>query len=208
MTPSGDPVLADPAAVDQLELEIRQLSGITFVGFGDRDGGLLIEVAAREGADTVALRAAVERVAATLLDGNVVVEVLGERRDGRRAERERLQVALPVPGTATVELHLAFGHRRTAVEADGDDAVAVARAVVAGLGILGLPTPFGVTAAHNLPPELGSGTIVLLEDARTGEPRRGLARGRTPAEAAARAVLNALNRFLQPSVPCPEPAAS
>ncbi len=206
MTLPGHPALVDPVAIDQLELELRQLAGITFVGFGERDGALAIEIAAREGSDTAALRTAVERIAAALLDGNLVVEVLGERSDDRRGQRVRLRVAVPVAAVGTVELHLALGHRRTAVEADAGDAIAAGRAVVAGLETLGLPTPFGVTAAHELPPDLGSGTLVLLEDTRTGEHRRGLARGATPAEAAARAVLNALNRFLQPAAPGSAPA--
>lgn len=187
------------SAMDQLELEVRQLGGVSFVGFGVRDDALLVEVAADPGAEHSELRSDVQRLAASLFDAPVVVELLGSPPAPPRAERVRLQVTLSAGGAGTVEIHLAYGHRRTVVEVDHDDLVAVARAVVGGLGILGLPTPFGVTAVHAVPPDLGSGIVVLLEDARTGEPRRGLAGGRTTAEATAKAVLNGLNRFLQPA---------
>ena len=38
--------------------------------------------------------------------------------------------------------------------------------------------------------------MAVLRDTRTGELRRGVANGHTPADAAARAVLHALNRSL------------
>jgi hypothetical protein len=199
LSPEQVPGAANP--YDQLELEVRQLEGVTFVGLDDQGGRLLVEVAGDEDADadTEGLRLEVQRLASTFVDGEVVVSIMrggnGPRGDGRVA----LQVALPVPGTASVELHLAFRERRAAVEADGDDGAAVARAVITGLGVLGFPAPYGVVAAHELPDELGAGTIVLLEHATTGERRRGLAHGRSAADSAARAVLNALNRFLQPA---------
>jgi hypothetical protein len=59
--------------------------------------------------------------------------------------------------------------------------------------------PFEPVVVHALPAELGSGTLVLLEDPVSGDTRRGVSGGASPAESTARAVLNALNRYLQPA---------
>lgn len=200
-TPEPVATLEDAMGVDQLELEVRQLAGVTFVGVGRRDGSLLVEVAAADGAELAALRAEVHRLAAALVDGPVIVEVLGRTDENRPEARVRLQVTLPLPGTTAAELHLAYRQRRTAVQADESDGLAVAGAVLAGLAALGLPAPWTATVVHALPEEIGAGALVVLEHHRSGETRRGVARGRSQADAVARAVLNALNRFLEGARP-------
>lgn len=205
----SEPVAAldDGNGLDRLELEVRQLSGVSFVGVAHRDGGLLVEVAAAAGADLAALRVEVQRLATALLEGPVAVEVLGRTDEARPEARVRLQVSLPVAGTSTIELHLAYRQRRTSVQADTTDGLAVAGAVLAGLTALGLPTPWDTTTVHELPEAVGAGALVVVEHHRSGETRRGVARGRSPADAVARAVLNALNRFFEGSgAPPPEPA--
>jgi hypothetical protein len=200
-------IAPDPRVIDQLELELRQLAGVTFVAFADRSGVTVIEVAAEAGSDTERLQAEATRLALAQVDGEVVVEMVdavgapAAPGDGR----VRLLVTLPVGAGRSVEVHLAHRGRRATVEAGSEDRLAVADAVIAGLAMLGLGVPYEPVAAHALSPDLGSGTLVILEDATTGQSRRGLASGRTPADSTARAVLNALNRVLQASSRPPVP---
>lgn len=188
-----------PAAVlDRLELELRQLGGVSLVSFAERGGSLQVELVAEQLDDAERLRASAERVAARHIHGHVVVAVVTTPAEGPLEGRVRLTVS----GTRTggdVEVHLAFRDRRVAVRAPGDDRLAVAQAVVSGLQELAPPMPFEPVVVHALPAELGSGTLVLLEDPVSGDTRRGVSGGASPAESTARAVLNALNRYLQPA---------
>ncbi len=198
---SGTEVLSSPGetgGLDRFELEVRRLVGVSFVGIDHRSDPLSVEVAA-SGVDIPALRAEVHRLAVALLDGPVTVEILGRAEATGARARVRVEVTPPLAGGSSVELHLSHHQRRVMVEADGSDDRAVAEAVVAGLGALGLTAPWDVARVHDLPGEAGGGVLVVLDHRRTGETRPGLARGRSRPEALARAVLNALNRFLEPS---------
>jgi hypothetical protein len=188
-----------PAAVlDRLELELRQLGGVSLVSFAERGGSLQVELVAEELDDAERLRASAERVAARHIHGHVVVAVVTTPAEGPLEGRVRLTVSGARTG-GDVEVHLAFRDRRVVVRAAGDDRLAVAQAVVSGLQELAPPMPFEPVVVHALPVELGSGTLVLLEDPVSGDTRRGVSGGASPAESTARAVLNALNRYLQPA---------
>jgi hypothetical protein len=190
---------------DSLELELRQLPGVSFVAFGERHGATLVELAASDDTDVDELRAEALRVVVGYLEGPVVIEVVdsptaaADARAGRSGVR--VQLILTLPGTAEggAEVHLAHLDRRVAVHAGDGDRAWTAAAVLQGLAELGLAVPYAVDAIHALPTELGSGTLVALRDPLTGELRRGVATGRSPVEATARAVLSALNRYLQPA---------
>jgi hypothetical protein len=183
------------AALDILELELRQLGGVSLVSFAERGGSLQVELVAEQLEDAERLKASAERVAARHVHGHVVVAVVATPAEGPLEGRVRLS-----------EAHLAFRDRRVSVVAPSDDRFAVAKAVVAGLQDLAPPMPFEPIVVHALPAELGSGTLVVLEDPVTGDTRRGISGGASPAESTARSVLNALNRYLQPSPFNGEPA--
>ena len=197
-TPDPVPPVED-GGLDQLELEIRQLAGVGFVAIARLDDRLLVEAAVARGADLASVRSEIHRLATCLADVPVVVELLDQGDEAGEGGRVRLAVSVPVPGQLGVELHLAHHDRRAAVTSDGGDGPAVARAVISGLGVLGLLVPWGVRAVQDLPSEVGGGALVVLEHVRTGEVRRGVAEGRSRPDAYARAVLSALNRFLEAS---------
>ncbi len=76
------------------------------------------------------------------------------------------------------------------------DTLAVGRAVLQALRGLGADVPFDVVGLYALPSDWGAGLIAVVRNSRTGELRRGVANGHSPADAAARAVLHALNRSI------------
>jgi hypothetical protein len=184
--------------LDLLELELRQLGGVSLVSFAERGGSLQVELVAEQFDDADRLKASAERVAARHVRGHVVVGVVQAPAEGPLEGRVRLTVSSRRVDR-DVEIHLAFRERRVTVIAPGDDRFAVAIAVVAGLRELAPPVPFEPIVVHGLPAELGSGTLVVLEDPVSGETRRGVSGGASPAESTARSVLNALNRYLQPA---------
>jgi hypothetical protein len=191
-----------PATMDALELELRQLDGVGYVSFPERQSRTVIGVAVHPGADAADVRAEAHRLAVRHLAGPIEVEIVGDEHPPaprHRGMRVRLLLSLRPSGDDRVELHLAQGDRRAVVEAMASDSVAVASQVVRALEQLGYRTPFVVESVHDLSPELGSGSLVVLRHPLSGQRRRGLANGATSAEAHARAVLNALNRYLQPS---------
>jgi hypothetical protein len=201
-SPGSDAQGMAPAVMDALELELRQLEGVGYVSFPERQARTVIGLAVHPGVDPAEVSVEAHRLAVRHLEGPIEVEIVGDepapisRRSGMRV---RLLLSLRPNGDDRVELHLAQGDRRVVVEAVAADSVAVASQVLRALEELGYPSPFVVDAVHDLSPELGSGSLVVLRHPLTGQRRRGLANGPTGAEAHARAVLNALNRYLQPS---------
>jgi hypothetical protein len=117
--------------------------------------------------------------------------------DAHLDARVRLVLAAPRLGRTEVEVHLSFRDRRVTVVAPADDRVAGASAVVTALRELVPSLPYEAVMAHGLPSEMGAGTLVVLENPTTREVRRGVSGGASVAESTARAVLNALNRYLQ-----------
>jgi hypothetical protein len=197
----ADDAMVDATAIDRLELELRQLGGVGFVAFAERSGAVHVELGVEPGADPALIRAEATRLTLGALDGEVVVELVvdggGPSAPGR--PRVRLLAVVELPDRPVARLHLGYAERQVTVETSSTDRLAVARAVVAGLGELGFAVPYEPAAAHGLAEELGSGTLVILREPRTGEIRRGLAGGRGAADSTARSVLSALNRFLSPA---------
>ncbi len=200
MSTLPDPSLpAGDGGLDQLELEVRQLAEVSFVGIARLDDRLLVEAAVLPGADVASVRSEISRLALCLSELPAVVELLDHGDDPRPGGRVRVSVSGPATGSSGVEVHLRHHDRMVAVTPDGGDGPAVARAVLSGLSLLGFLAPWGVRVVEDLPEELGGGTLVVLEHLRSGELRRGVADGRSLDESCARAVLGALNRFLGPS---------
>lgn len=198
----------NPATVDALELELRQIPGVEFVAFDEVHGATLIEVAADPSSDHEEVRAEALRMALGHVEGPVVVEMVGAEAAGRARPyrpvlRVRLSLTLVEPSRPMVELHLGHGGRSVVAEARAGDHGSVVAAVVAALADLGLPVPFRLVAVHALSPDLGSGTLVVFHDPVTGQVRRGIATGSSGEESTARAVLNALNRYLQTATSSP-----
>jgi hypothetical protein len=182
---------------DALELELRQLSGVWFVSFSDQDGLTVIEIVVGPGADHARVREEATRCAVTHLEEPAETRILVPPREQTlpsRRERVKLVLVLPSDGGAAIEVQLSRGFQRYSTRAVAGDTAAVGRAVVEALRGLGANAPFDVVGIHALPSDWGAGLLAVLRDTTTGELRRGVATGRAPADAAARAVLAALNR--------------
>ena len=184
---------------DALELELRQLPGVWFVSFTEDEGTTVIELAVRPGTEQAKVRDEAARSAANHLDGPAEIRVLQPPREqllSPRGERVRLVLVLPSDGGASIEVQLARGPQHYASRALAGDTTSVGRAVIEALRGVGAHAPFDVVGFHALPSDWGGGLLAVLRDTTTGELRRGVASGRAPADAAARAVLDAVNRSI------------
>lgn len=184
---------------EALELELRQLSGVVFVGFSQDEGTTYIELVATPISEHARVRDEAARAAVNHLEGPAEIRVLAPPDDQSaplRGDRARLLVVPPGDGDAAVEVQLSRGGQRYASRAIAGDTAAVGRAVLDALRGLGAIASFDLVGLHALPSDWGAGLLAVLRDTRTGELRRGVATGHTPADAAARAVLHALNRAL------------
>lgn len=185
---------------DALELELRQLPGVSFVSFADEEGTSFIEIVVSGEAEHAKVRDEAARCVVNYLEVPAEIRVFGPPPDQpavvNRASRVRLVLVLPSDGGAAIEVQLSRGAQRYSAKAIAGDTSAVGRAVLEALRGLGVQAPFDIVGFHALPSDWGAGVLAVLRDTTNGELRRGVATGRAPADAAARAVLAALNRSL------------
>ena len=178
--------------LDVLELELRRLPGVVFVGLQERHDVLVVQLMATPPASE-GLRNSAERVCRGHLDRPFAVEIAGSSRPARI---RLLDVNLrPYDGDVEVEVHLGWEGVRTIGRAAGSDATAAASATFEALHRLGAKVPFKVEAAALFEHVLGEGVMVVLGSETAGE-RYGVAAGRSVEQAAVRATLHALNRYL------------
>ncbi|MCU1460405.1 MAG: hypothetical protein JWO37_480 [Acidimicrobiales bacterium] len=185
------------AALDLLELELRQLPGVCLVAFDDRETTLVVQLGVEPGTDLVAVRERAGRATGSHLDRPAVVEVVGSDTEpvGGASRRVRLLATIELPD-GEIEVHLAMGERRTiGRRRQQDPATAAVDATLDALGAMDLDVPFSVRWVGGL----GDGTdkaVAVSLRATDGGGRYGVASGDNQVEAAARATLAALNRFL------------
>ncbi|HTW10998.1 MAG TPA: hypothetical protein VME46_26090 [Acidimicrobiales bacterium] len=185
---------------DALELELRQLPGVCFVSFADEEGTNFIELVVSAETEHAKVREEAARCVVNYLETPAEIRVFGPPPEQpltpSRASRVRLLLVLPSDGGASIEVQLSRGAQRSTAKAAAGDTTAVGRAVLDALRGLGVHSPYDIVGFHALPSDWGAGVLAVLRDASSGELRRGVATGRAPADAAARAVLDALNRSL------------
>ena len=70
-------------SLDLLELELRRLANVAFVGFHERSDTLVVQVLALASPDPGLLRSQAERICRAHLDGPFVVEIAGGTRPSR-----------------------------------------------------------------------------------------------------------------------------
>jgi len=185
---------------DALELELRQLPGVSFVSFSGEEGEMFIELVVTSSTEHSKVRDEAARCVAAHLESQAEIriyspppaEVVLPPSEGR----VRLALVLPSDGGATIEVQLSRGAQNFVSRAVAGDTGAVGRAVLEAVRGLGAHAPYEVVSFHALPADWGAGVLAILRDPATGEVRRGVASGRAPADAAARAVLDALNRLI------------
>jgi hypothetical protein len=201
---------AEQAALDRLELELRKLPEVLAVGFeGPSEGTdisddavITVHVFVAEDAQ----RALVEQQALDLgrlhVDRPLRVLIAPEMEDqgptvtipkAAAARVQLMSVALTEDG-ARVEVTL---ERDGATVVASGPAAALGGSVEAALGALaelGWAVPFSVASCVRL--SVGTAGAVLVHLVGSGGERLGVATGSTPQQAAVKATLHALNRWL------------
>lgn len=176
--------------LDLLELELRRLPHVAFVGFHERVDTLVVQVLALANPDPGALRSQAERACRAHLDRSFVVEIAG----GTRPSRIRLLDVQVVTG-GDVEVRLGYEGMCTVGRAPGGDPSAAASATFEALQAMGADVPFQVEAAALFEHVLGEGVMLVFGSEHAGQ-RYGVAAGASIEQAAVRATLHALNRYL------------
>ncbi len=188
---------SDAVVLDSFEVELRQLAGVLGVGIRPGAGRLEVCVVVEPAAelDEVAQRA--EELASYMLPWPVELEV-GRVACvvDRRFERVRLVSVRPGPGDEGLEVALYWNGTDAVAAEPGRGPEAAAEATLAALRGLGAKLPYSVARATRNPTEQGEAVLVVLVPDGEGPARFGAATGRDDEEAASKATLDALNRFL------------
>ena len=194
---------AETVPLDELELELRRLGGVSYVGFQEEEGALVVQLLAVGANDVGELRERAARLSRAHVAGPVIVEVdtgqsASEQPDDTE-ERVELLAVLPSMDNLEIEVHLAYGGLRTVGRGPAAiGPVEAATATLEALRSLRLAVPYKVLTASSLSGGIGDAVVVVLGVEGSGDRRFGIAAGKNDDEAAARATLQALNRSLVP----------
>jgi hypothetical protein len=191
--------------LDVLELELRRMPNVSFVGLRERPDALVVQVLALGHPDPNGLRLQVERACRAHLDRHFVVEIAGPVRPSRIRLLDVHVRAAEDGDEPEVEVHLGFEGVRTIGRGKAGDPSAAALATFEALTRLGASVPFRVEAAALFEHVLGEGVMLVLGSEVEGE-RYGVAAGANIEQAAVRATLHALNRFLSTQTLSAQPA--
>jgi hypothetical protein len=184
--------------LNRLELELRRLPGVAGVGFTEDEDVLCVHVEANATSGIAALRRQVVLHSRASIDRAVVVDI--HESDAAVADRGRVKlVAVRIERfSQEMEVHLAHRGVHTVGRGSAGSPTDAVDATMQALVDLGAELPFKVEAASApVSNEAEQAVIVILEPEDDGSGTRyGVARGSTIEEAAARATLHALNRYL------------
>lgn len=181
-------------SLDALELELRRLPHVAYVGMLERDGSMIVQLLLLGSPDVAEVRMRAEQLCRVHLDVPFAVEIAGGGRPAR-VQVVGVEVTGDEVGSARVRVELAFEGHRTVGESGSADPTGAAEATFAALRGLGAAVPFDVEAAALFEHGLGEGVVVILGSRECGG-RYGVAAGPTVEQAAVRATLHALNRYL------------
>jgi hypothetical protein len=187
-------------ALDTLELELRRLPGVMGIGYSDEGDTVVLHVLAEVPSTGPAeLRRQVSQRARAHLDKPLVIELedVAGRGPVRRPARVRLE-GVRVDGlSGDLDVHVGLGARRVVGRGRAGSPADAAAATLDALAELGAELPFRIdaaTAALRHSPD--HAVVVVLEPDSRSPKLYGVARASTMEEAAARATLHALNRYL------------
>jgi hypothetical protein len=190
----SDPSLA--RALDSLEVELRQIAGVTAVAVIPSEEGLHLVVLVRPSSSAAEVQRRAEELTSTMMLTPVRVEVNALQRARSGVERVRLLSVTAVGETAKLEVELFHRGARGRGAANGRGPQEAVLATLEALRGLGARIPFLPAAVARVAGEPGGGVFVVLMPDGEGPTRLGIARGRDDEESAARATLSALNRYL------------
>src|SRR5580704_12280501 len=98
---------------DALELELRQLPGVSFVSFADNEGSTFIELVVAAGTEHAKVRDEAARCVVNYLEAPAEIRVVGPPLDVPPVvppgSRVRLLLVLPSDGSAAIEVQLSRG---------------------------------------------------------------------------------------------------
>ena len=191
---------------DQLELELRRLPGVTGIGLSAAagDDSLVIHVLAVEASPgREELRRMVAQQARGLVSRPLAIEIEYEPQAvadppdrAMRPGRVQLVEVEVEDHTLDVVVRLAHGGRRAVGRGGAGSPVDAAEATMRALAALGAEVPFKVEASAAPVGEDDQAVVVMFQPVDDDEHRYGVARASSMEEAACRATLHALNRWL------------
>lgn len=185
-----------------LELQLRRLPGVVGVGFHDDDDVVIVQVLTDE--ENIAHRSELRRQVTTRVRGHlgdrseqsIVLEFEVVPRAGTIVhERVQLLGVTANEAAGEVEVQLAHAEQRVVGRSAGVSSSAAANATVVALRHLGTDVPFRLDLVDGT--YAGGSVVVLARTGHASERRYGLADGASPLDAASRATLHALNRYLE-----------
>lgn len=187
-----------PVPLDRLELALRRLPGVVGIGFSDEEDALVVHVETDVSQGVAALRRQIVQHSRALVARPVVIdihEVVGLKAGDRG--RVKLVGVRIERFTQEMEVHLVHRGVQTVGRGTAGSPADAVSATLRALSGLGAELPFRIeAAAAPVAGEAEQAVIVILEPEDDGGTRYGVARGESLEEAAARATLHALNRYL------------
>lgn len=186
--------------LDKLELELRRLPGVVGIGFTEEEGGVVVHVLAEMPQGVAALRRQIVQRSRAYVDRTLIIDLQELRSTEPPVERGRVKlVSVRVEAfSQEMEVHLAHRGVHTVGRAAAGSPHDAVDATLQALSDLGAELSFKVeAAAAPVDDESQQAVIVILEpDGGQKGTRYGVAKGETIEEAAVRATLHALNRYL------------
>ena len=187
---------------EDFELELRSLPGVVNVGIRHRDdGGVEAVVLSIRNHDPEAVKESAVQVASLYYpDAAVILEEtstpLPVPGGGPTAARIVLAAAAFNEHDGTSEVHLSFGARVGIGRAGSGPLIGGAEATLGALRDLGNVIPFYLMGVTKVDTAIGCSVIVALRSLAAGDDRMGIALAEDDQLAAAKATLDALNRYL------------
>jgi hypothetical protein len=186
---------------EDFELELRSLPGVVSVGIarGD-DGGVVSVVLTTRNHDPEAVRESAVQVSSLYFpDAVVILEEASARPDRggvAAAARIALEAAEFNENDGVSEVRLTFGGRVGVGRAGSGPLIGGAEATLSALRDLGNVLPFYLMGVTKVDTVIGCSVIVALRSLAANDDRMGIALAGDDLLAAAKATLDALNRYL------------
>jgi hypothetical protein len=186
---------------EDFELELRSLPGVVNVGVHvNEEGDVDVVVLTVRNHDPGSVRESAVQVASLYYpDAEVKMEETSSTpptRGGPTAARVSLEVAEFNEHDGVSEVHLRFGGRVGVGRAGSGPLIGGAEATLAALRDLGNVIPFYLMGVTKLDTVIGCSVIVALRSLSSEDDRMGIARADDDLVSAAKATLDALNRYV------------